>query len=101
MLDVIRIPATVLVVDPDEAARAALVTGLGELGCQGVVQCADATEAWRLAGEQPFELVVMAWELPGLGGLALFNRLRRAPETSEVPVLVHSRLVHPRDFELF
>lgn len=99
--EVLKIPESVLVVEQDESTRTQLVRTLHELGCSGIVACGDGAQAWQSLKQSGFELVVMQWELPGLSGLALFNRLRCVPETAFVPIVVQSKLMHPLDFELF
>jgi PAS domain S-box-containing protein len=40
------------------------------------VSCSDAESAWSLCRQDPFELVVLDWMLPGMDGLELCRKIR-------------------------
>jgi DNA-binding response OmpR family regulator len=75
--------AILLVEDAHELARL-LVRELEAAGHR-VRQAADGAAALRLLAEEPPDLVVLDWMLPGMDGLEVLRRLRQA---SAVPVLM-------------
>ncbi|KAA0256274.1 MAG: DNA-binding response regulator [Acidobacteria bacterium] len=74
----------VLLVEDDDSLAAAVVRELSASGLQ-VVRAVSGEEALRLAGREPPDLVLLDWGLPGIDGLEVLRRLRRA---SSVPVLM-------------
>src|ERR1700733_11940464 len=72
-----------LVEDEPELAR--LVVRELEAAGFGVRHALDGTTALRLFEEQPPDLVVLDWMLPGVDGLEVLRRIRRM---SPVPVLM-------------
>lgn len=91
---------TVLVVDDDEVARNLIANYLGRLGVAEVDQREDGVSAWAALGEKHYDLIVLDWKLPGLSGLALFNRIRQRRVYRTVPLLVVSGLLEKQDFRL-
>ncbi len=79
---------TVLVVDDNQPARAALARLLARAGYD-VRQAGGGREALRLAGEPP-DLVVLDVVLPDLDGFEVCRRLKADPATAGVPVLMVS-----------
>jgi signal transduction histidine kinase/DNA-binding response OmpR family regulator len=78
----------VLVVDDDARVRHFLTTALQAAGfvCVGT---GSGEEGLRLAGDRP-DLIVLDVELPDLSGREVCRRLKAAPETAAVPVLMLS-----------
>jgi two-component system phosphate regulon response regulator PhoB len=81
-------PAAHILVVEDEAALAELIRY--NLASQGfhVAVAPDGEEAEVLVAEQPFDLVVLDWMLPGMSGLELCRRLRKREATRAIPVLM-------------
>jgi len=53
------------------------------------VECtADGEEGWIMAQETPPDLILLDWMLPNLSGIEICRRLRRHPETANVPVIM-------------
>ena len=48
----------------------------------------DASEALKLAREQPFDLILLDLGLPGVNGFELLRQLKESPETQTIPVIV-------------
>ena len=48
----------------------------------------DGEEALLLARESPPDLVILDWMLEGLSGIEVCRRLRRLPETANVPIIM-------------
>ena len=80
-------PATLLVVDSDERARALLVRTL-EGARYRVLEAGDAPMALRLLHEAHCELILLASEMPGVDGLALCRVLRAQAATKRLPIIM-------------
>jgi two-component system, OmpR family, phosphate regulon response regulator PhoB len=48
----------------------------------------DGEEALLLASESPPDIVLLDWMIEGISGLEVCRRLRRAPETANVPIIM-------------
>ena len=53
-----------------------------------ISQTADGEEALLLARERTPDIVLLDWMVEGLSGLEVCRRLRRAPETANVPIIM-------------
>ena len=80
-------PATLLVVETDERARASLVRTL-EGARYRVLEAGDAPTALRLLHEAHCELILLASEMPGVDGLALCRVLRAQAATKRLPIIM-------------
>jgi DNA-binding response OmpR family regulator len=74
----------ILLVEDEPELRRLIARELEASG-YAVEHAADGSTALRLFGEQPPDLVVLDWMLPGMDGLTVLRRLR---ESSAVPVLM-------------
>lgn len=79
--------ATLLVVDADERARAALERTLAQ-GPYRVQLAADAPAALRLLHETHCDLILLASEMPGVDGLALCRLLRAQTTAKRLPIIM-------------
>ena len=81
-------PARILVVEDDPAGRELLEHLLGEDGHVVTLE-SDGSEAWRRLEADPerFDLVLLDWELPGLNGLDLLERIKTTSALESVPVV--------------
>ena len=79
----------ILVVDDDEAFTLLAREFLTDAG-YAVARRLRGGEALAAARAHPPALVLLDVRLPGLGGLAVLERLRRHPRTARVPVLLCS-----------
>ncbi len=79
--------ARVLVVEDDSAIAELLEWHLGKAG-YAVRQTPDGEEALLIARETPPDLVLLDWMIEGIAGLELCRRLRRLPETANVPIVM-------------
>jgi two-component system phosphate regulon response regulator PhoB len=81
-------PVKVLVVEDDPALAELLRYNLESEGF-AVVHAPDGGEAMLLAAEQPFDLILLDWMLPGgVSGIEVCRRLRSRPEGQAVPILM-------------
>ena len=53
-----------------------------------VAATADGEEALLMARESPPDLVLLDWMVEGLSGIEVCRRLRRAPATAQVPIIM-------------
>ncbi len=77
-------PATLLVVDDDEAKRYILTTWLRRAG-HTVIEAATGGEALELAGTA--ELVVLDVNMPDMSGYEVCRRIKSNPQTAAIPVV--------------
>lgn len=80
-------PPHVLVVE-DEAAIGELIRYNLEAQGYRTTLANSGEEAELLLGEDRFDLVVLDWMLPGVSGIELCRRTRRADATRGVPILM-------------
>lgn len=76
----------VLVADDTEDIRHLVRLMLELKGCQ-VLEAADGKEAVELAPERKPDLIFMDLRMPVLDGYEATRRLRRMPETKEIPIV--------------
>jgi CheY-like chemotaxis protein len=79
--------ATILSVDDDPAMRAVLRVGLETAG-YGVLDAADADDAWRLLQLVRVDAVVTDVGLPGRDGIELLRSIRADAQLGALPVVV-------------
>jgi two-component system phosphate regulon response regulator PhoB len=72
----------------DDAALAELLIWHFKREDFDVVQTHDGEEALLLARERTPDIVLLDWMVEGLSGLEVCRRLRRAPETANVPIIM-------------
>jgi len=77
----------VLVVEDEEPIRDLVCFHL-ELAGYECVSVADGKEGLRLAGERPFDLMVLDITLPGLDGVTLCRAVRRSGINRDVPIMM-------------
>jgi two-component system phosphate regulon response regulator PhoB len=77
----------ILIVE-DEAALAELLRYNLESQNYRVTVAPTGEEAELLLGEDNYDLIVLDWMLPGLSGIELCRRIRRADATRGVPILM-------------
>src|SRR5687767_10870580 len=78
--------ATILVVDHDSSGRERLCSSFERAGYRAL-GAEDAPSALLLLHQDPFDLILLDLEMPGVDGLALCRLLRAQPATSKLPVI--------------
>ena len=78
---------TLLVVDDNELNRDALSRHLRRQGYL-VTAAADGHEALALIAAEPYDVVLLDVEMPGMSGLEVLTRLRAAHSDTELPVIM-------------
>ena len=76
-----------MLVEDDAALAELLVWHLTRDGYT-VERTADGEEALLLAAEAAPDIVLLDWMIEGLSGIEVCRRLRRAPETANVPIIM-------------
>jgi two-component system, chemotaxis family, chemotaxis protein CheY len=77
-----------LVVDDSSAMRAVLGMTLKRRGFE-ILQAKDGFEALTvLSGSKPVDLILIDWNMPGMNGLELLQRIRRQPDYAGTQVLM-------------
>ncbi|HWW63336.1 MAG TPA: phosphate regulon transcriptional regulator PhoB [Sphingomonadaceae bacterium] len=72
----------------DDPALAELLTWHFTQEDFAVEQTSDGEEALLLAQEAPPDLVLLDWMIEGLSGIEVCRRLRRMPDTQNVPIIM-------------
>lgn len=62
-----------------------------------VVHTKDGDEALTLAAEAPPDIILLDWMIEGVSGLEVCRRLRRAPATAAVPVIMLTGRIEETD----
>ena len=77
----------ILLVEDDRALAELLVYHLSREEFD-IRHTADGEEAMLLSAENPPDLVLLDWMIEGLSGIEVCRRLRRRPETANVPIIM-------------
>src|SRR3954468_20442522 len=85
-----------LIADDDRVARALLSSVLTTLQHQ-CDHAPDGVRAWELFEKNPYPLVVLDLNMPGLDGIELCRRIRKHPEGKEVFILICTGRDGPED----
>jgi two-component system, OmpR family, phosphate regulon response regulator PhoB len=72
----------------DDAALAELLVYHFSREAFDVAQTPDGEEALMMAQETPPDIVLLDWMLENLSGIEVCRRLRRMPETANVPIIM-------------
>jgi len=71
----------ILIADDDRLSREILERALRGLGYDHR-STEDGAEAWALHEQEPFDVIISDWKMPGLDGLELCRRVRAKPSTT-------------------
>ena len=77
----------ILLVEDDSALAELLVYNLRREDFE-VAHTPDGEEAMLLAQENPPDLVLLDWMIEGISGIEVCRRLRRHPDTANVPIIM-------------
>ena len=81
--------ATILVIEPDTAARSMLVEAFVQ---HTVIVAADAASALELANDHDIDLVITELLLRGHSGMEFLYEFRTYDDWQDIPVIVYSSL---------
>jgi len=82
---------SVLVVEDEDAIREMVSYNLSREGYQ-VSSVGSGEEALAVAEIRPFDLVLLDRMLPGVDGLTVCRKLREAPKTRTIPIIMLTAL---------
>ncbi len=85
----------ILVVDDEPLSRRAISHSLEKARLKGLI-LEDPHKAYALLCEQPFDLIVLDVDMPGMNGFEVCSKLRKLPQHEKTPVVFVTRL---NDFE--
>ncbi|WP_237886212.1 response regulator [Pseudomonas sp. PGPR40] len=81
----------VLIAEADPWSRDLLKQVLLNVRCDARLDlCADGQEALHLLAENPYELVIVDWELPGVDGLNVLRSVRQRKRNPPLPFILMS-----------
>ncbi|MEY3252920.1 MAG: hypothetical protein RL227_1893 [Pseudomonadota bacterium] len=80
--------ARILIVDDQEANVQLLSRLLEEAGYTGVSTTSEPTEVCRLHRQQPYDLILLDLQMPGMDGFAVIEALKAGAADSYLPVMV-------------
>jgi DNA-binding response OmpR family regulator len=89
-----RLQAKLLLVDDDEALAEMYALQLTASGFE-VTTARSGAEALQLVLDATPDLIYLDLGLPGMNGLEVLRRLRGAPSTAEVPVVILTNFSEP------
>ena len=81
-------PQSRLLLVEDDRPIADLVTFHFERAGYSVIRTGDGEEALMLAEESTPDVVILDWMIEGVSGIEVCRRLRRRPETANVPIIM-------------
>jgi two-component system phosphate regulon response regulator PhoB len=79
--------ASILIVEDEEPIQLLLAYNLEAEGYK-VRVTGSGEDVSRLLAEEPADLILLDWMLPGLSGIEICRALRAKPETRSVPILM-------------
>ena len=88
--------STIMVVD-DNPDIVTIVKTILEVKGYGVQSAYSGKEVFNLLGEQKSDLIILDIMMPEMDGLEVLARLKSAPETSSIPVILLSALDQLKD----
>lgn len=79
----------VLVAEDNANLRKVIVNIVKKIGFTNVLEAEDGEIAWQFMERGGVELVLTDWAMPGLDGMQLLRKIRKAkPPTCNVPILM-------------
>jgi CheY-like chemotaxis protein len=79
----------ILIVDDQDSIRDILRTALAEAGAN-VLEAGGGAEGLQIATSDAPELILLDIAMPGMNGWQVLERLRAAPETAHIPVVLET-----------
>lgn len=81
----------ILIVDDQPTMRAVVVAALTPLG-YSLLEAGDGETAIKMAVELEPDVILLDVMMPGVGGIEVTRRLREAPTTREIPIVILTAL---------
>ncbi len=87
----------VLIVDDDEAMRRLVGRIISSMGLADI-SASDGARAWQIYQDNPdIALVITDVDMPIMNGRELVSQFRASPERKDLPILIMSAVVAPRE----
>ena len=89
----------VLIVDDQDFIRSLLRHILSVLGCSHITDAADSDTAWDIILGNPPDLLLVDWEMPGMSGIELVNKVRndkKSPDRFMPVIMITAHTERPR-----
>ncbi|MCA9247848.1 MAG: response regulator [Planctomycetales bacterium] len=86
----------ILLAEDDAALGTILAFNLGAAGFN-VARAGDGQEAWEMAQQASFDLVLTDYQMPKMTGIQLFHHLRALPAYADTPLLLMTALSRTLD----
>ena len=87
---------TVLVAEDADAMRSVICFGLVRTGFD-VTSARDGSEAWQLVSHGSFDLLITDYQMPGMTGGELSERIRNDARLSDLPIILLTAKVYELD----
>lgn len=87
----------VLIAQHNVKVRSAMKFILREFGVDFIVESSDGEEAMQRLDEHQFDLVIVDWSLPTIGGIDITRHIRAQESGSQAHVLMNARKDQPED----
>ena len=78
----------VLIVEDSNVMRGIIRYMIPRLGYDDVVEAEDGQQAWEHLTQESFDLMLTDWNMPRMSGLELLQKVRDAPDTASLPVVM-------------
>lgn len=88
--------STILVADDEDSLRLLIRTTL-EGADTTIVEAGDGLAALEMARQEPPDLIVLDWMMPGKSGLEVARELRASPRTASIPILMLTAMAQEKD----
>ncbi|MHB8648403.1 MAG: response regulator [Thermomicrobiales bacterium] len=92
-------PASVLIVEDDECIAMLIADALREETSARPFVLHNGRDAIRFLADQPVDLLILDYQLPGANGIEVYDTIRRNARTANLPVLFITANDKHREFE--
>ena len=87
--------AKILVVDDSMVMRHIIKNHLVAFGFSAIREAATASEALAVLAEEPVDLILSDWAMPGIHGIELLRRVRGNEATRHIPFIMVTAEAQP------
>ena len=78
----------VLLVEDAQGMRKLVATMLLGMGFTNVIEAKDGAEGWKRLTQHDVDVVLTDWNMPIMDGIELVEKIRRAPDFQDLPILL-------------
>jgi CheY-like chemotaxis protein len=94
-------PPRILVIDDERAIRMVIEACLVDLGGWEVLEAGSGAAGLALAATESIDGILLDISMPEMDGIATLGRLKKNPQTAQIPVILLTAKVQAADQELF